>query len=420
MSTGRSVTSATVALGLCLGAAALAGDLKAPFDFETTAVLPAGVRNPRFKNLVTYMDTKFGGSGGAEPLGYKLNKVVSWQDVINGQKDDIQKAVVEGKVGSLGFDKNSAAGSTSGVVNTYANIKVPVFAMGVTERLTMAVAVPVVSVDVNADTGFLATEQGRTFARSVCEGGADKCAEVERKFNDAINTKLADYGYDPIRSGNTSGVGDIKVVGKYRLVGTQDEGVTLKGEVTLPTGTPPNADKALDIPLGDGQTDLGAMVIYDRFLDRHKLVRANAYAGYTAQLPDSLDKRIPLSETETITRDKETLGRDLGDIVSAGAGLVYEFPFGLNLGAQYGFQYLSPTSYDGPSRFPSYRYSLLSANTGQILHSATLGVGFSSVEMYKAHQFKAPFQVNLAYCRPLAGLNVVKNELLAFELVLFF
>jgi hypothetical protein len=80
---------------------------------------------------------------------------------------------------------------------------------------------------------------------------------------------------------------------------------------------------------------------------------------------------------------------------------------------------MAPTSYQG-SNFAPYRYSLLEANTGEVLHSATLGLGFSTVNMYQNHQFKAPFQVNMAYCKPLAGINVVRNDLLEFELVLFF
>lgn len=63
---------------------------------------------------------------------------------------------------------------------------------------------------------------------------------------------------------------------------------------------------------------------------------------------------------------------------------------------------------------------MLEANTRQLLHSATLGAGFSTVDLYKAKQFALPLQVNLAYSRPLMGRNVIKNELVAFEFVMFF
>ncbi|MEW6055064.1 MAG: hypothetical protein AB1540_00490 [Bdellovibrionota bacterium] len=398
---------------------ASAADLRAPFDFETTAVLPKGVRNPRFKDLILFMDEKYGDTGGIEPLGGKLNKTITWQDVIDGQENDFKKAKVEGVLRDLNFGNDEAAGASTGVVNTYANVKVPVFAMGVTEKLTMAVAVPVVDVQVNADTGLIKSAQGEAFVKSICETDPAECNRAAQKLNDAVNTKLKRLGYEPIKSERISNIGDVKVVGKYRVVENRDDAVTFKSELTLPTGTPPNANKALDVPTGDGQADIGAMVIYDRFLDEPHRFRANLYAGYTAQLPDEIDRRIPESETELLSRDVERVDRDLGDSVSSGAALTYELPFGLNFGAAYGFQYMTPASYRG-SKFQPHRYSLLSRDTRQMLHSATFGLGFSTVEMYRAKETPVPFQLNLAYCKPFAGYNVVKNDFVAVEVVLFF
>lgn len=412
------ITTFGIILGLN-ATSVLAADLKGAFDFETTAVLPAGVRNPRFKNLVMFMDQKWGGNGGVEALGAKLNKNVSWRDVIDGQDDAQLKALTEGKVKSLGMSLDGSAGSTTGVVNTYVNVKVPVLAVGVTSKLTMAVAVPVVTVQVNADTGLKRTADGQALINDITKDNPDKGQEAATKLNDAVNTKLKRLGYDPINSYTKTNIGDVKVVGKYQLVSDSDQGLAVKGEVTLPTGTRPNADKALDTPTGDGQTDVGATIIYDRFLNAHKSLRANFYGGYTAQLPDHLDRRLPTSDMDSLSSDKEYMARDLGDVIAAGASLNYEFPFGLTMAGGYSFQRMAPTHF-GDGRFAAYRYRLLEANTGQVLHSATLGVGFSTVEMYKNHQFKAPFQVNVAYVRPLAGMNVVKNDFMAFELVLFF
>lgn len=414
----RSVSFASV-LGLFVAVSAFAADLRAPFDFETTAVLPQGVRNPRFKNLIMPMDQKFGGSGGVEPLGYKLNKVVSWQDVIDGQTDPTLRAVTEGKIDSLGFSKNGAAGRTAGVVNTYANVRVPVFAVGVTPRLTMAVAIPVLDVQVNADTGFASTAEGQQLISSIREDDPEKAKEAQDKLNNSVNTKLKRLGYDEIHSTRVSNIGDVKVVGKYQTYEDSANALALKGEVTLPTGTPPNVNKALDVPTGDGQTDVGAMVIYDRYLTHDKAFKANAYAGYTVQTPDTIERRLPVSEDDSLSADKEELERDLGDIISIGTGLSYQFAWGFNMGAAYGFQHQNKVSYSG-SKFPRYRYNLLETNTRQVLHSATLGVGYSTVDLFKAKQFVLPMQLNFAYCKPIKGMNVVKNELLAFEVVLFF
>lgn len=398
-----------------------AADLRAPFDFENTLVLPVGVRNPRFKNLFLYMDERYGGTGGIEPLGHKLNKNVSWRDVVDGQEDDTLKGITEAKLKQLGINLDESTGSTSGVVNTYVNVKVPVLAMGVTEKLTMAVAVPIMSIQVNADTGLIKDSNGQadSLIASLYKSDPDKAREAEQKLNNAVNTKLKRLGYEPITSREETEIGDVRLVGKYQAYNSAADSIAIKGEVTAPTGVAPNADRALDTPTGDGQTDLGAMVVYDHFFDRSRLVRANFYAGYTAQLPDHLERRLPVSDRDSLSADKELLARDLGDVIASGAAFIYEFPFGLNMAAGYGFQRMAPTSFEGVKYAP-YRYRLLEANTGQVLHSATFGMGFSSVEMYRNKQFKAPFQVNVAYSKPLAGINVVRNGFMSFELVLFF
>jgi hypothetical protein len=345
---------------------------------------------------------------------------VSWNDVIDAQSNAQDKALVQSKLQQLGFNNNDLAGSTSGVANVNVNAKIPVFAYGVTDKLTVAVAIPVVSIDVNADTGLVKSQQGQQFTDSINDTDPNKGNEVAGKLNDAINAKLKRLGYDPITSYNKTEIGDIKAVGKYRVYNGESDAVTVRSEVTLPTGVAPNADRALDTPTGDGQWDLGASLLYDHYLDRAHLVRVNAYAGYTAQLPDHIDRRLPVSNDESLSVDKENVYRDLGDIFSAGAAFVYEFPFGLNASAGYSFQRMGGTHYEG-TRFDPYRYSLLEAlQPMQMLHAATFTLGYSTVEMFKQGRFKAPFQVNLAYSVPLAGLNVVRNDFMSFELVLFF
>lgn len=408
-----------VGLGLLSAASAMAGDLRAPFDFETTAVLPRGVRNPRIRALVSTMDERFSSGGGTEPLGAKLNKSVTWQDVIDSKDDSTERALVEGKVGSLGFSKGDSAGNTTGVVNTYLNVKVPVFAIGVTDKLMMAVAVPVVDVEVNADTGFQKSQQGQEFVNSVGESDPEKGREAADNLNNAINSKLKRLGYEPIQSHKVSSIGDIRVIGRYLTYEAERHAITLRGDATLPTGTPPNADKALDIPTGDGQWDLGAGVIYDYFVTRDRALCANTYFGYTAQLPDQIERRLPVSEYDSLSRDKELLERDLGDIYSAGAALTYQFQWGFNFGAAYGFQFQERARYKG-TRFSQHRYRLLEAGTLQSMHSATAGIGYSTIELFRRKQFMLPLQLNLAYSKPLKGRNVVKNELFAFEFVMFF
>lgn len=139
-------------------------------------------------------------------------------------------------------------------------------------------------------------------------------------------------------------------------------------------------------------------------------------------LPHSMDRRIPKTAEDSLSRDKETLTRNLGANVSAGTSVNFTVPSaGLITAAGYQVNYLTPTRYSGGQQFGMDRYSYLEGLTpSQTLHSATLMAGFSSVEWYQAKKFVYPFQANLVYSHPLAGRNVSTTDVMSGELVLFF
>ena len=411
-------------LALVLGAVAVFGadsalgaDLRAPVDLENTMVLPARVSNPRFKMLYMNVDERLGGDGLVLPLGNRLNKPVKWSDIIAAQDDETAKNTLRGFLAAHKHGESDAAGSTTGVVNTYANVKVPVFAMGITGRLTAAVAVPVTHVEVNADTGFTRSAQGQAFINALAASDPVKAKEAELKMNDAVNRKLMRLGYKPITSMRVDHIGDVIMGGKYLAwKGSHDE-IAVKGAVTLPTGKAPDADRALDVPTGDGQLDLGTALVWDHLFGRH--FRTTVHGGYTMQVADRIDKRLPVSHEDSLSADKENVARKLGDIVTGGASASYLFDFGLQLSCGYAYQQKFEDQYNGGKYDPN-RYRLLSFDTNQRMQAVMGGIGFNGVELYKKKKLPLPFQVNGLYSRPVEGVNVAKAELVTVEVAMFF
>src|SRR5690554_2887656 len=120
MSTARNAKPSKLTLALALsgivlaGAEAEAGNLTAPFELETTAVLPSGVRNPRFKNIFMPLEQKYGADASVVPLGKPLNKVVTFQDLIDAQAKAEDKNLLQGSAASLGFSTKDSPGRTTG------------------------------------------------------------------------------------------------------------------------------------------------------------------------------------------------------------------------------------------------------------------------------------------------------------------
>ncbi len=404
---------------------ASAFDLKAPFELENALTLPRGVRNPRFRMITFGVEDRFNDLGVPTPLAQRLNKTVTWADLINAQKTEADKASIQGVLADAGSgisdpSLTGSPGATTGEVNTFAQISLPIFAFGITETFTVAVAVPVIRVDVSAATGFAKTEDGQKFIDAACASNPEKCNEAADRLNNAINQKLVTNGYQPIESETISSVGDIRLIGKYRVYSDEKQSLAVRSEIGLPTGTPPNADKAVDVSTGDGQWDAGLGLIYD--LNFSPSLRWNVNGSYLVQFADRLERRLPVGPGDTISATKETLDRDLGDIITSATALVYTWPsLGMNLGAGYGLQYITPTRYKDGVLASSETYRYLEAEAPlQLLHSATVAAGFSTVEWYKQKEFALPFQANLTWSLPIAGRNVTDNSTLTGELVLFF
>lgn len=402
----------------------LAADLLAPYTLESSQTLPGGVRNPRFMNILLSLDTKFSSTGEDEPLGHKLNKQITWNDIIEAKSEQIDKTLIEAVIQNpkYGIDAKGSPGKATGIVNSYVNIKVPVLAMGITDRFTLGVAVPIVSADVAVDTGFATSEDGKKFIDAICETSPEKCHEAAAKLNNATAEKLARLGYQPLSSRVYKGVGDVQLVGKNLWYTDSDQNIATKVAVTLPTGRTANPDLALDVPTGDGRWKTGLTLIYDRRLGEPS--KWTMYAGYTLLWAHSTTKRLPKSDTDSLSSDKAELSRKLADQAIAGTTIDYTFAdLALTLTTGYSVQYQAKSRYEGSAQDTTtrVRYGYLEdLEPSQVLHAAMLGAGFSTVNWYKEKKAPLPLQVNLMYSQPLAGRNAPKNRILAGEMVLFF
>jgi hypothetical protein len=414
------ITVVQAALTLSLGGPSFAANLSAPFSLESTQTLPSGVRNPRFLNVFTNIDTKYDNEGGLAPLGDRLNKRISWQDVLDAQSDESQKNLVKSVLADTNQTIDGSPGNASGVVKTYANVKVPVLAMGLSDKLTLGLVVPVVHIDVAVDSGFLRSENGQKFVDYICDSSPDKCNEAAVKLNSATQQKLARLGYEPLQSHQISGLGDIQLMSKYRWLEGSENGLATKLALILPTGTRTNPDRALDLTTGDNRFKAAAAVVYDRALPWG--FRGTTHVGYTALLPSSLVKRLPTSADDSLSKDKEVVTRELGHQAIAAASLERPIPeVGLVVGAGLSSQYLSKTKYTGTSPDRIERYGLLGdLEPEQILHAATATLGFSTVNWYREKSFPLPFQLNASYSHPIGGRNAPRNDIFAGEMVLFF
>jgi hypothetical protein len=411
------------ALGLAVffvGAqAAQAGGLFAPFSLDSTGTLPKGVRNVRLSGFTTEITDKYTGAGNVEPLASAFNKPVTWKQLTDAQPAGFERGQFRGGLRSLGINMDQVVGESRGVVNTRVTTTLPVLAYGVTERLTVGLAVPIVYSNVNVDTGWSASSSFQATLDKLSRGGFyNKVLANEAKLQNVVATKIASYGYKPLENETRTDVGDVTVAAKYLTYKNEKVALAVAPRVVIPTGRKADVDKLVDVAPGDGQWDVGVSAVADYF--HSGAITFNTSAGYMHQFESNKAKRIPASADESLSADIDPFVREkLGDIASAGLGARYAIRELWTLGAAYNFQYKFRDAYYGGAYAPE-RYNYLSEGTEQNMHTATVGASFSTIPLFRSKRFAVPMEAGLNYSTVFAGRNVSRIALTSFDLAMFF
>lgn len=406
-------------LSLLFSSWVFAGGLAAPFEVENASVLPPAIRNPRFKNVNTWVENKYNSNGQLESLGDKLNKTVTWDNIISAQADDTKKNLLKGTLETKSLGAADAVGNITGAVNAYANVNVPVIAYGINENWTMALAIPVYKIDLSVDSGFVLDANTQGVIDQVKSKDPVKALDMSQQLTHPLADKLQSMGYKALISEHYSAIGDMKLVSKYKIFDDTTDVVTIKSELTLPTGKASDVDKLVELPTGDGQFDIGAGAIWDHNFGSN--FTGNIYGIANLQLPDHLKRRIPTSPEGGLTPDIENVYRDSGDQYLIGTSLQFGSSKGglyANLG--YIYQYMQTTKFKGKA-FARDRYDWLENQfPSQELTSMVGQLGYSTIESFRAKEFPIPLQANLGFGRPLSGRNATAADVYMAELVLFF
>lgn len=394
-----------------------AGGIGAPLNISSASVLPKGVRNLTYKGVTASPSDKFNSSGQQVVLADPFFSEITFANLLDGTKDPNDKGLIEAKMIEMGASLEDSLGSVKGQVNIEVQANVPVFAWGITERFTAAVAIPVTRSSVNIDTGVDHKNPALHAAlKQKTNIAPDKQVETFTKLNDPVNEKVKEYNYEPLQNETTTKLGDIKLVGKYKTYEDAKNVVTLGAEVTLPTGEEENPNKVIDVPGGDGQTDIGLNIAHDLILGKFVLASS---LGYTVQFSDTVEKRIPFNGLSKLSPDSDNnVKRDLGDIFQASLGAKYGFS-GVTLGTAYSLQYKQADTYKG-SKYEQSRYDYLAQDSVQNMQAALFSVGYDTIGLYRAKKFPVPLSLNLTHTRVLSGKNVVKDPFTTLDFSLFF
>jgi hypothetical protein len=401
------------------GAFCWAGNLTLPMQFESASVLPPKIRNFRMQTASTEISEKFTDGGAIDGLGYRLNRSISYSDLIDGLPAQDDRASLRGLVQSKNHSLDSSVGDTFGVVNARVTTTIPIFAYGVTEKWTLALAIPIVYTNVNVDTGWKSNEMfNQMYAGLTDDGRHNQKVEFQNKLDNVIKTKASNSGYDDVTGYNSTQLADAVVNSRYLLFKEDNQQWSLNQRLVLPTGRVDNLNRLVDIPTGDGQVDVGIGTSYDYLPSTSLQLGVSTY--YLHQIAHTRAKRLPLKPYENLSPDIDyDTHQKLGDLMGASVSAKYYFVDTTSFAVQYSQQYKQKDVFTG-NKFASERYEWMALDTEQNMRSVLAGVQFSTIPLFKRKQFAIPLDAQLSMGKSMGGRNVPVTEMYSLELAAYF
>lgn len=394
--------------------------LASAYGFESTTVLPEGIRNLSVTNITTSLNKKRNEHGSFEPLAEKLWKPLRFKNVIAGESG-LKKLQLESLLLiEPDFNGETTLGDFTADVHGNLSVTAPIFAYGITDRLTLAVAIPYYVVNSDISIGFKPNRNADAFIASLADQKTSNTAaarEVAGKFNRAVgrlNEKLERNGYQTFGEWSEQGVGDMTVAAKYLAYNSDPLKVAFTTGLVLPTGRIDDPDIFTDLPFGDGQTDIFAAVTVDEpFANGFVL---NQFAKYTRQLPGRRPVRWK-TEDELIEVDTKDTRFDLGDKVELAVSLQFKGQEGFIAGIgglaqqKFGDRYLVSD--------PEVAKELERETDSKVLYGLAQ-VGYSTVPAFRRGEFPAPLMISFQYRKHYGGMNTPVTNLSQLDFKVFF
>ena len=387
--------------------------------FEHTKVLPKGVRNATLRMIDTEISEKTNANGIPEPLSQPLAKDLTFARILQGETG-VKRQQLEAFLLANGFPLDQSIGTFSADLQGRVSVVAPVFSYGLTEKLTLALAIPYYRASTAVEMGFKPNPNAQTFLTTLTQPSNNQtqsAREAAEKFNSAVeelNKKLARNGYSRLDTWEGQGLGDIVVAAKHQTFASEYFIAALTGGVNAPTGRGDDPDLLTDLPFGDQQWDVFAQAAFDQPLVAG--IGLNEYAKYTYQAPGRKSIRAK-TEDEAIEVELKRVSFKLGDKVDAGVSLVYEPAFGLTTGIGRSLFRKRGDQYRGLSLESETEWE---KGSDQSADYNEYKLGYSTVPAYQQGTFKVPFSVGLEFKQHVKSRNMPVSDLAQAELSLFF
>ncbi len=303
------------------------------------------------------------------------------------------------------------------------------FGRGITDRLSVGILLPYwwVSNDVTAALNTVRATVGKNAALNTI-APLSVPGTVPLTTKDAQNLigrgldingdgkiDIPGFGFKPVKNWSNHGLSDIEVGAKYQYLKTDNWRLAFTGEVRCPTGEIDDRNNLVDRGLGQG-----AWALLFRFQNDYigfKNLTLNGTFRYDLIFPDQKTLRIPEAVNQPLTRNVETVDRNLGDVFEFEGTGTYTLTKGLDFYLTYKYGFSLKDSVKGRRG----HIESLEDETNYSEQVFITGLSYSTIPLFLEKKFPLPITASISYRNRFAGTNkVLKSQYIDVGLQIYF
>lgn len=289
-------------------------------------------------------------------------------------------------------------------------------ARGITDRLTVYGSLPVYHIKTNVSfkqsqksnlSSTQAAVQNAPTTTAMSGFVRQLTLQLPETNEELIQSLIVNYyGYKALGNWEKDALGDAELGMIYRLTDFKEAGLAISGGVVLPTGDPDDPDSLQDVSTGDGQYDafvesMAGISFFDNAIAFDLKTRFTYQFATTKSLRTTNDPDMPLS------KQKESMNEKLGNKIDATLSMTFNATSWLNFNSSFIVSETDVSTYGATD--PKVK-TVLEQNSASSNQWARVGIGFSSVELYKKKKMDIPFELSLSAQKLLNAKNTANYQ----------
>jgi len=391
-------------------------------SYET---LPKGINTLVFKQVMTSkIESKYDSSGNEDTLDLKeeftSNRIQDISAVIKSYFEELKAISPEAFT-------NFSLGEFSANVEANVNAQGIGFGHGLTERLTIYGSLPIYHISTNID--FKQTKASNLAAvqatiRNINPDSAmgkfvkDLTLQLPNTNAELLQSLVVNYyGYKPVGKWEKDALGDAEIGFIYRLTDYKDRGVAFSSGIVLPTGESDDPDSLQDVSTGDGQFDAFVELASGFSVDA-KAFEFDLKTRYTYQFESEKNVRLIDDADIPLSKSKSVLNQKLGNKIDANLSATYNSNYWLNFNTSLLYSQVAKTNYTNIK--DNIIKTALESNTEVSSQWLKVGVGISTIELYKKRKFDIPFEAGISAQTLLNAKNSISYNRIDLDFKFYF